>query len=54
MVSDRSSKAAMIILTVNLAKDLAPYNIRVNAVSPALVPGLPTSCHVMATRCLAL
>jgi len=35
-----SSKAAVITLTVSMAKDLAPYNIRVNAISPALIgPG---------------
>ncbi|GBG34522.1 Dehydrogenase/reductase SDR family member 4 [Hondaea fermentalgiana] len=35
-----SSKAAIITLTISTAKDLAPYNIRVNAVSPALIgPG---------------
>jgi len=35
-----ASKAAMITLTVSMAKDFAPYNIRVNAISPALIgPG---------------
>mmetsp|Transcript_8534 Transcript_8534/g.10795 ORF Transcript_8534/g.10795 Transcript_8534/m.10795 type:complete len:137 (+) Transcript_8534:186-596(+) len=35
-----SSKAALIGLTMCAAKDFAPYNIRVNAISPALVgPG---------------
>lgn len=35
-----ASKAAIIGLTMSVAKDLAPYNIRVNAVSPALIgPG---------------
>ena len=35
-----ASKAALIGLTMSCAKDLAPYNIRVNAVSPALIgPG---------------
>ena len=30
----------MITLTVNMAKDFAPHNIRVNAISPALIgPG---------------
>ena len=35
-----ASKAAVIGLTMTAAKDLAPHNIRVNAVSPALIgPG---------------
>lgn len=35
-----ASKSAVMGLTMTLAKDLAPYNIRVNAVSPALIgPG---------------
>jgi len=35
-----ASKAAVMALTMSVAKDLAPYQIRVNAVSPALVgPG---------------
>lgn len=35
-----ASKAAIIGLTMSVAKDLAPYNIRVNAISPALIgPG---------------
>eukprot|EP00928_Gymnodinium_smaydae_P011823 TRINITY_DN14327_c0_g2_i2.p1 TRINITY_DN14327_c0_g2~~TRINITY_DN14327_c0_g2_i2.p1 ORF type:complete len:354 (-),score=76.01 TRINITY_DN14327_c0_g2_i2:158-1219(-) len=35
-----ASKAAVLALTMSVAKDLAPYNIRVNAVSPALIgPG---------------
>lgn len=35
-----ASKAALIGLTMSTAKDLAPYNIRVNAISPALIgPG---------------
>mmetsp|Transcript_22455 Transcript_22455/g.44103 ORF Transcript_22455/g.44103 Transcript_22455/m.44103 type:complete len:277 (+) Transcript_22455:138-968(+) len=35
-----ASKAAIIGWTVSASKDLAPYNIRVNAVSPALIgPG---------------
>jgi len=35
-----SSKAAMITLTVNMSKDFAPYGIRTNAISPALIgPG---------------
>ncbi len=40
MVAYSASKAAIITLTKTAAKDLAPYNIRVNSVSPALVgPG---------------
>lgn len=40
MVAYASSKAAVLAMTVSTAKDLAPYNIRVNAVSPALIgPG---------------
>merc|ERR1719150_1470747 len=35
-----ASKAAVVGLTMSVAKDLAPYNIRVNAISPALIgPG---------------
>eukprot|EP01062_Namystynia_karyoxenos_P058517 TRINITY_DN50044_c0_g1_i1.p1 TRINITY_DN50044_c0_g1~~TRINITY_DN50044_c0_g1_i1.p1 ORF type:complete len:320 (+),score=85.55 TRINITY_DN50044_c0_g1_i1:83-961(+) len=35
-----ASKAAIIGLTMSVAKDLAPHNIRVNAISPALIgPG---------------
>lgn len=35
-----ASKAAVLALTMTVAKDLAPYNIRVNAISPALIgPG---------------
>lgn len=40
MVAYASSKAAVLSMTVCAAKDLAPYGIRVNAVSPALIgPG---------------
>ena len=40
MVAYSSSKAAVLAMTVSSAKDLAPYGIRVNAVSPALIgPG---------------
>lgn len=40
MVAYASSKAAVIAMTVSTSKDLAPFNIRVNAISPALIgPG---------------
>jgi len=40
MVAYASSKAAVMCMTVSTAKDLAPFNIRVNAISPALIgPG---------------
>jgi len=40
MVAYASSKAAVLAMTVSTSKDLAPNNIRVNAVSPALIgPG---------------
>lgn len=40
MVAYASSKAAVLAMTVSTSKDLAPYSIRVNAVSPALIgPG---------------
>merc|ERR1712146_382375 len=40
MVAYASSKAAVIAMTVSTAKDLAPFNIRVNSISPALIgPG---------------
>merc|ERR1712157_518961 len=40
MIAYSSSKAAVIAMTITSAKDLARYNIRVNAVSPALIgPG---------------
>merc|ERR1712010_280346 len=40
MVAYASSKAAVMAMTVSTAKDLAPFNIRVNAISPALIgPG---------------
>lgn len=40
MVAYSSSKAAVLAMTVSTSKDLAPYGIRVNAVSPALIgPG---------------
>lgn len=40
MVAYSSSKAAILAMTVSTAKDLAPYGIRVNCVSPALIgPG---------------
>lgn len=40
MVAYASSKAAVLGMTVSTSKDLAPHNIRVNAVSPALIgPG---------------
>jgi NAD(P)-dependent dehydrogenase (short-subunit alcohol dehydrogenase family) len=41
MVAYASSKAAVLAMTVCASKDLAPYQIRVNAVSPALIgPGM--------------
>lgn len=41
MVAYSASKAAVIAMTVASAKDLAPYGIRVNAISPALIgPGV--------------
>ncbi|KAG7362965.1 dehydrogenase [Nitzschia inconspicua] len=40
MVAYASSKAAVLAMTVSTSKDLAPHNIRVNAISPALIgPG---------------
>jgi len=40
MIAYASSKAAVFALTSTAAKDLAPYGIRVNCVSPALIgPG---------------
>lgn len=40
MVAYVSSKAAVLGMTVSASKDLAPHNVRVNAVSPALIgPG---------------
>ena len=40
MVAYASSKAAVLAMTVSTSKDLAPHDIRVNAVSPALIgPG---------------
>ena len=40
MVAYSSSKAAVLAMTVSTSKDLAPYGVRVNAVSPALIgPG---------------
>lgn len=40
MIAYASSKAAVLSMTVCASKDLAPYGIRVNAVSPALIgPG---------------
>lgn len=41
MIAYASSKAAVLAMTVAAAKDLAPYGIRVNAISPALIgPGM--------------
>ena len=37
MVAYVASKSALVGLTATAAKDLAPHNIRVNAVSPALI-----------------
>ena len=40
MVAYSSSKAAILAMTVSSAKDLAPFGIRVNSISPALIgPG---------------
>lgn len=40
MIAYSSSKAAVLAMTISAAKDLAPYGIRVNAISPALIgPG---------------
>merc|ERR1712066_433921 len=40
MIAYASSKAAVLCMTVAAAKDLAPFNIRVNSISPALIgPG---------------
>mmetsp|Transcript_24321 Transcript_24321/g.57803 ORF Transcript_24321/g.57803 Transcript_24321/m.57803 type:complete len:283 (+) Transcript_24321:140-988(+) len=40
MVAYSSSKAAILAMTVAVAKDLAPHGIRVNSISPALIgPG---------------
>ena len=40
MIAYASSKAAVLCMTVSASKDLAPYQIRVNAISPALIgPG---------------
>eukprot|EP00543_Licmophora_paradoxa_P004178 CAMPEP_0202453456 /NCGR_PEP_ID=MMETSP1360-20130828/11429_1 /ASSEMBLY_ACC=CAM_ASM_000848 /TAXON_ID=515479 /ORGANISM="Licmophora paradoxa, Strain CCMP2313" /LENGTH=274 /DNA_ID=CAMNT_0049072549 /DNA_START=169 /DNA_END=993 /DNA_ORIENTATION=+ len=40
MIAYASSKAAVLCMTVSASKDLAPYGIRVNAISPALIgPG---------------
>jgi NAD(P)-dependent dehydrogenase (short-subunit alcohol dehydrogenase family) len=41
MIAYASSKAAVLAMTICASKDLAPNNIRVNAVSPALIgPGM--------------
>ena len=41
MVAYSTSKAAVLAMTICASKDLAPNNIRVNAVSPALIgPGM--------------
>lgn len=40
MIAYTTSKAALVGMTLTAAKDLAPYNIRVNAISPAYMgPG---------------
>lgn len=37
MIAYAASKGAIIAMTKTAAKDLAPFNIRVNSISPALV-----------------
>merc|ERR1711957_1053466 len=37
MIAYAASKAAILAMTVSAAKDLAPYGIRVNSISPALI-----------------
>ena len=39
MIAYTASKAAVIGMTKTAAKDLAPHNIRVNAISPQFVGG---------------
>jgi len=41
MIAYTSSKAAVLAMTVTASKDLAPFGIRVNSISPALIgPGM--------------
>ena len=51
MLAYGASKAAVIAMTETAAKDLAPYGVRVNAISPALIgPGMMWSrqCELQA------
>lgn len=49
-VAFATSKAALNMMTQNIALELAPYQIRVNAIAPGSIPyesdGLPTHCEI--------